>query len=119
ADDKAGVAVIVSAAAELLAHSEIPHGVVRIAFTPDEEIGRGANHFDVERFGCLCAYTLDGGSRGELESESFSADLMTITFHGFNTHPGYAKGKMINAIKVAADFIHRLPTDRLSPESTD
>ena len=119
ADDKAGVAEIVTAAEYLMAHAEIPHGVVRIAFTPDEEIGRGANHFDVARFGCLCAYTLDGGSRGELESESFSADLMTITFHGFNTHPGYAKGKMINAIKLAADFIHRLPSDRLSPESTD
>ena len=119
ADDKAGVAEIVTAAEYLMSHREIPHGVVRVAFTPDEEIGRGANHFDVARFGCLCAYTLDGGSRGELESESFSADLMTITFHGFNTHPGYAKGKMINAIKIAADFIHRLPPDQLSPESTD
>ncbi|HET9833391.1 MAG TPA: peptidase T, partial [Vicinamibacterales bacterium] len=119
ADDKAGVAEIVTAAEYLIAHPEIPHGVVRLAFTPDEEIGRGANHFDVARFGCLCAYTLDGGSRGELESESFSADLMTIAFHGFNTHPGYAKGKMINAIKVAAHFIHRLPSDRLSPETTD
>jgi len=119
ADDKAGVAEIVTAAEHLMTHPEIPHGVVRIAFTPDEEIGRGANHFDVERFGCRCAYTLDGGSRGELESESFSADLITLTFHGFNTHPGYAKGTMINAIKLAADFIHRLPSDRLSPESTD
>src|SRR5215467_3425306 len=119
ADDKAGVAEIVTAADYLIAHPEIPHGVVRLAFTPDEEIGRGANHFDVARFGCLCAYTLDGGSRGELESESFSADLLTLTFHGFNTHPGYAKGKMINAIKIAADFIHRLPPDQLSPESTE
>ena len=118
ADDKAGVAEIVTAAEYLLAHPEIPHGVVRIAFTPDEEIGRGANHFDVARFGCVCAYTLDGGSRGEVESESFSADQMTVTFHGFNTHPGYAKGTMINAIKVAAGFIHRLPVDTLSPEST-
>ena len=119
ADDKAGVAAIVTAAEYLLSHPEISHGVVRVAFTPDEEIGRGANHFDVGRFGCLCAYTLDGGSRGELEFESFSADLMTLTFHGFNTHPGYAKGKMVNAIKIAADFIHRLPHDRLSPETTD
>jgi len=119
ADDKAGVAEIVTAAEYLIAHPEIPHGVVRLAFTPDEEIGRGANHFDVARFGCRCAYTLDGGSRGELESESFSADLMTIAFHGFNTHPGYAKGTMINAIKVAAHFIHHLPSDRLSPETTD
>ena len=118
ADDKAGVAEIVTAAEYLLAHPEIPHGTVRIAFTPDEEIGRGANHFDVARFGCTCAYTLDGGSRGEVESESFSADLMTVTFHGFNTHPGYAQGTMINAIKIAADFIHRLPSGSLSPEST-
>ncbi len=118
ADDKAGVAEIVTAAAYLVAHPEIAHGVVRIAFTPDEEIGRGANHFDVARFGCACAYTLDGGSRGEVESESFSADLMTVTFHGFNTHPGYARDTMINAIKVAADFVHRLPSGTLSPETT-
>jgi tripeptide aminopeptidase len=109
----------VTAAEHLLAHPEIAHGAVRIAFTPDEEIGRGANHFDVARFGCVCAYTLDGGSRGELEFESFSADLMTLTFHGFNTHPGYAKGKMINAIKIAADFVHRLPHDAVAPEVTD
>jgi tripeptide aminopeptidase len=119
ADDKAGVAEIVSAAAYLVAHPEIPHGVVRLAFTPDEEIGRGATHFDVGRFACHCAYTLDGGSRGEVENESFSADAMTIVFHGFNTHPGYAKGRMVNAIKVAADFIHHLPADGLSPETTD
>jgi len=118
ADDKAGVAVIVSAAAELLAHPEIPHGVVRIAFTPDEEIGRGANRFDVARFGAAGAYTFDGGSIGELEFESFSADLMQVTFVGFNTHPGYAKGQMINAIKAAARFVDRLPGDRLSPETT-
>jgi tripeptide aminopeptidase len=118
ADDKAGVAEIVTAAGYLIGHPEIPHGVVRIAFTPDEEIGRGANHFDVARFGCACAYTLDGGSRGEVESESFSADLMTVTFFGFNTHPGYARGRMLNAIKIAADFVHRLPVDRLSPETT-
>ena len=119
ADDKAGVAEIVTAAEYLMSHPEIPHGVVRIAFTPDEEIGRGANHFDVTRFGCACAYTLDGGGRGEVEAESFSADLMTLTFYGFNTHPGYAKGKMINAIKVAANFICRLPAGALSPESTE
>jgi len=119
ADDKAGVAEIVTAAEYLMSHPEIPHGVVRIAFTPDEEIGRGANHFDVARFGCACAYTLDGGGRGEVEAESFSADLMTLTFYGFNTHPGYAKGKMINAIKVAANFICRLPAGALSPESTE
>jgi tripeptide aminopeptidase len=119
ADNKAGVAEIVTAAAYLTAHPEIPHGIVRVAFTPDEEIGRGAVHFDVARFGCRCAYTVDGGDRGEVESESFSADAMTLVFHGFNTHPGYAKGRMVNAIKVAADFVHRLPSDRVSPETTD
>jgi len=118
ADDKAGVAEIVTAAEYLMAHPEVAHGTIRIAFTPDEEIGRGANHFDVARFGCACAYTLDGGSRGEVEGESFSADAVTLIFHGFNTHPGYAKGRMINAIKVAADFIHRLPPD-LAPETTE
>jgi tripeptide aminopeptidase len=119
ADNKAGVAEIVSAAAHLIDHPEIPHGTIRVAFTPDEEVGRGTAHFDVARFGARFAYTMDGGSRGEVESESFSADAMTVTFHGFNTHPGYAKGRMINAIRIAADFIHRLPIDSLSPETTD
>jgi tripeptide aminopeptidase len=119
ADDKAGVAEIMTAAAWLAAHPEIPHGPVRIAFTPDEEIGRGTKHFDVARFGAAFAYTLDGGPRGEIESESFSADAMTITFHGFNTHPGYARGRMVNAIKIAAAFIDALPKDALSPETTD
>lgn len=119
ADDKAGVAEIVTAAEYLLAHPEIAHGTVRIAFTPDEEVGRGTMHFDLGRFGAAYAYTLDGGSRGDVESESFSADAMTVTFYGFNTHPGYAKGRMVNAIKVAADFISRLPADRLSPETTE
>jgi tripeptide aminopeptidase len=119
ADDKAGVAEIMAAAEYLIQHPEIAHGAVRIAFTPDEEIGRGATHFDVGRFGAVCAYTLDGGNAGELEWESFSADAMTVTFKGFNTHPGYAKDRMINAIKLAAEFIARLPTDRLSPETTD
>jgi tripeptide aminopeptidase len=118
ADDKAGVAAIVAAAGHLVSHPEIPHGRIRIAFTPDEEIGRGANRFDVARFGASCAYTLDGGNCGELEFESFSADVMRVTFIGFNTHPGYAKGKMVNAIKAAARFIDRLPPDRLSPETT-
>lgn len=93
----------------LIAHPEIPHGAVRIAFTPDEEIGRGTQCFDVAAFGAMCAYTMDGGLRGEVEIESFSADAMTVTFHGFNTHPGYAKGRMVNAIKVAAAFIDSLP----------
>ena len=119
ADDKAGVAEIMTAAAWLVAHPEIPHGTVRIAFTPDEEIGRGTKHFDVAKFGAAFAYTLDGGPRGEIESESFSADAMTVTFHGFNTHPGYARGRMVNAIKIAAAFIDALPRDTLSPETTD
>jgi tripeptide aminopeptidase len=119
ADDKAGIAEIVSAAEHLMEHPEIPHGPVRIAFTPDEEIGRGANHFDVKRFGAVCAYTLDGGGRGELEFESFSADAITVTFRGFNTHPGYAKDRMVNAIRVAANFVARLPRDQMSPETTE
>lgn len=119
ADNKAGVAEIMTAAAHLLAHPEIPHGAIRIGFTPDEEVGRGTQHFDVRKFGAAYAYTMDGGRRGELEVESFSADAMTVTFHGFNTHPGYAKGRMVNAIKAAAAFIERLPRDRMSPETTD
>ena len=119
ADDKAGVAEMVTAAAYLMAHPEIPRGAVRVGFTPDEEVGRGTRHFDVARFGAVCAYTLDGGDRGEVESESFSADAMTLTFVGFNTHPGYAKGRLVNAIKVAATFIASLPAGRLSPETTE
>jgi tripeptide aminopeptidase len=118
ADDKAGVAAIVAAAEYLMARPDIIHGPLRLAFTPDEEIGRGADHFDVARFGAVCAYTLDGGGRGELEIESFSADAITATFKGFNTHPGYAQGRMVNAIKVAADFIARFPRGDMSPEST-
>ena len=118
ADDKAGVAEIMAAAEHLMAHPEIPHGPVRIAFTCDEEIGRGADHFDVARFGARCAFTLDGGSRGELEVENFSADAMILSFQGFNTHPGYGKGRMINAIRVASDFVTRLPRGE-APETTE
>ncbi len=118
ADDKAGVAEIMGAAEWLSRHPEIPHGVVRLGFTPDEEVGQGTRFFDVARFGAHCAYTLDGGRAGELQTETFSADSIHCVFHGFNTHPGYAKGKMVNAIKVAADFIARLPPGRLSPETT-
>jgi tripeptide aminopeptidase len=118
ADDKAGVAEIMAAVEHLVAHPEIPHGTIRIAFTPDEEIGRGANHFDVDRFGAACAYTLDGGGRGELEYESFSADLFTVTFKGFNTHPGYAQGRMVNSIRAAADFVASLPRAEMTPETT-
>jgi tripeptide aminopeptidase len=119
ADDKAGVAVIVEAAAQLMTRTDVRHGRIRICFTPDEEIGRGANRFDVARFGAAYAFTLDGGGAGELEYESFSADVMRVTFAGFNTHPGYAKGRMVNAIRAAARFVDRLPRERLSPETTD
>jgi tripeptide aminopeptidase len=118
ADNKAGVAEIVTAAEYLMAHPEIPHGPIKVAFTPDEEVGRGTQHFDVDAFGATYAYTMDGSARGELEYESFSADAMTLTFVGFNTHPGYAKDRLINAIKVAADFISHLPR-AMSPEATD
>jgi tripeptide aminopeptidase len=119
ADNKSGVAEIMTAAEYLLAHPEIPHGAIRIAFTPDEEVGHGTKYFDVPAFGASCAYTMDGGARGELEFESFSADAISIAFRGFNTHPGFAKGRMINAIKLAARFVERLPPDRLSPETTE
>lgn len=119
ADDKAGVAEIMAAAEYLMAHPEIPHGKIRVVFTPDEEVGRGTEHIDVEKIGARFGYTLDGGGHAQVECETFSADGMSITFHGCNTHPGYAKGKMINSIKVAADFIHRLPKDGLSPEKTE
>ena len=118
ADNKAGVAEIMGAMEYLLNHPEIAHGEVRIGFTPDEEVGSGTRYFDVERFGADCAYTVDGETLAELQVETFSADAITATFHGFNTHPGFAKGKMVNAIKVAADFIARLPKDGLSPETT-
>jgi tripeptide aminopeptidase len=119
ADNKAGVAEIVAAAEYLVAHPEIPHGTIRVGFTPDEEVGNGTKYFDVAKFGARYAYTMDGETLGEIEMETFSADAMTVTFQGFNTHPGYAKGKMVNAIKVAADFISRLPKDGLSPETTE
>ena len=118
ADNKAGVAEVVAAAEYLIQHPEIPHGKIRVGFTPDEEVGNGVKFFDVKRFGAVAAYTMDGESRGHLEAETFSADAMTITFQGFNTHPGLAKGKMINSIKILADFLTRLPKDRLSPETT-
>ncbi len=119
ADDKAGVAEIVAAAEHLMKHPEIPHGAVRIGFTPDEEVGGGTRYFDIPKFGAAFAYTMDGEGRGNVDTQTFSADAMTVTLRGFNTHPGYAKGKMLNSIKIAADFIARLPKDRLSPETTE
>ena len=118
ADDKAGVAVVMAAVEHLVRNPNIPHGTLRIAFTPDEEIGRGVRQFDIARFGARYAYTLDGAGLGTLEAETFSADSMTVTFQGRNTHPGFATGVMVNALKVAADFISRLPKDTLSPERT-
>jgi len=119
ADNKAGVAECVAAAEYLMQHPGIPHGAIRLGFTPDEEVGGGTKYFDVKRFGAFCAYTMDGEELGEVEMETFSADSMTITFEGFNTHPGFAKGKMINSIKIAGDFLARLPRERLSPETTE
>jgi tripeptide aminopeptidase len=118
ADNKAGVAEIMGAVDYLVSHPEIAHGPIRIGFTPDEEVGSGTEYFDVERFGAYCAYTMDGETLGELQVETFSADAITVTFQGLNTHPGFARGKMVNAIKVAAEFITRLPKEELSPETT-
>jgi len=118
ADNKAGVAAIVALAEYLMAHPEIPHGTLRLGFTPDEEVGTGTRYFDVERFAAKYAYTIDGESLGQIEAESFSADSVSVTFHGWNTHPGLAHGKMVNSIKVAADFIAKLPRDGLAPETT-
>ncbi len=119
ADNKAGVAEIMDAVNYLLRHPEVKHGPMKICFTPDEEVGRGTEKFDLKKFGAKYAYTVDGQSRGEVEIESFSADAMIITFQGKNIHPGYAKGKMINSVKVAARFIEKLPKDYLSPETTE
>lgn len=118
ADDKAGIAAIISAMQYLLEHNEIKHGEVRIAFTPDEEIGRGADHFDVKKFGCQWAYTIDGGTIGELEYENFNAAVAKITVKGRNIHPGYAKDKMQNASQLAIYFNNQLPTTE-RPEHTE
>ena len=118
ADDKAGIAEIVQAMCYLRDHKEIKHGDIRIAFNPDEEIGMGAHHFDVEKFGCEWAYTMDGGDVGELEFENFNAASAKITIKGISVHPGYAKGKMINANALAAELANMLPQDQ-TPETTE
>lgn len=118
ADDKAGIAEIVSAMEYLLAHPEIKHGKVRVGFNPDEEIGLGAHHFDVKKFGCDWAYTMDGGELGEIEFENFNAAGAKIEINGVSVHPGYAKEKMVNAALVAADFIHRMPATE-TPATTE
>lgn len=118
ADDKAGIAEIVSAVVYLQQHPEIKHGKIRIGFNPDEEIGLGAHKFDVEKFGCSWAYTMDGGEVGELEFENFNAASAKIVFKGRNVHPGYAKHKMINSIRVANRFMAMLPSHE-TPEHTE
>ena len=118
ADDKAGIAEIIEAMCFLRNHPEIKHGDIRIAFNPDEEIGMGAHHFDVEQFGCEWAYTMDGGDVGELEFENFNAASAKVTIKGVSVHPGYAKGKMVNANALAAEFIQLLPADE-RPETTE
>ncbi len=119
ADNKAGVAEIMDAVNYLLTHPEVKHGDIKICFTPDEEVGRGTEKIDLKKLGAKYAYTVDGSSRGEIESETFSADAVVIKFLGKNIHPGYAKGIMINSIKIAAAFIEKLPKDTLSPETTE
>lgn len=118
ADDKAGIAAIVGAVAYLKEHPEIKHGKIRIGFTPDEEIGQGADHFDVAKFGCDWAYTIDGGQIGELEYENFNAAIAKIVFKGRNVHPGYAKNKMINACHLATEFDAWMPSEE-KPEHTE
>ncbi|WP_278036155.1 peptidase T [Flavobacterium nitratireducens] len=117
ADDKAGITEIITAMEYLINHPEIKHGKIRVGFTPDEEIGRGAHFFDVEKFGCDWAYTMDGSQIGELEYENFNAAGAKITFKGKSVHPGYAKGKMINSMLIANAFINELPADEV-PERT-
>ena len=117
ADDKAGITEIVTAMEYLINNPEIKHGKIRVGFTPDEEIGRGAHHFDVEKFGCEWAYTMDGSQVGELEYENFNAAGAKITFKGKSVHPGYAKGKMINSMLIANDFISKLPKGE-TPQET-
>lgn len=119
ADDKAGVAEIMDLANFLMAHPDIPHGEVKILFTPDEEVGKGTAKVDLKKLGADFGFTLDGGDAGSLEDETFSADGVTVVIHGVIAHPGYAKGKMINAMKIAGEILAFLPKDRLSPESTD
>jgi tripeptide aminopeptidase len=118
ADDKAGVAEIMAAAAYLVAHPEVPHGTIKVAFNPDEEVGRGVIHFPVESFGVHAAYTMDGSTIGEIQEETFSGAQVRMRIRGRSIHPGLAKGELVNAIKLAADLVARLPQDRLSPETT-
>lgn len=118
ADDKAGVAEIMAAVRYLASRPEIPHGTVKVAFNPDEEIGTGVVHFPVDSFGATVAYTVDGSTAGELQAETFSGAQVRMRIHGRSIHPGWAKGELVNAIKVVGEILSRLPQDRLSPETT-
>ena len=118
ADDKAGIAEIMTAMDYFIKNPDVKHGKVRVAFNPDEEIGLGAHHFDVEKYGCQFAYTMDGGEIGELEYENFNAAGAKVTFYGTNVHPGYAKNKMVNSMKIATKFMATVPANE-SPEYTD
>jgi len=118
-DDKAGVAEIMDLANFLMTNKDVKHGEIKILFTPDEEVGRGTEKVDLKKLGADFAYTLDGGNTGSLEDETFSADAVEVIIHGVIAHPGYAKGKMINAMKIAGEILAALPKDRLSPESTE
>ena len=118
ADDKAGVAAIMAAVAHLSAHPELPRPTLRIAFTPDEEVGHGATLFDIPAFGARCAYTIDGSKLGELQDESFNAVEVRIKVLGVGVHPGFATGKLVNALRIAAEIVAALPADRLTPETT-
>lgn len=118
ADDKAGIAVIMEAAAHLQSHPEVPHGPIRICFTCDEEIGHGVDHVDLAKLGARVGYTLDGGATSEIDTETFSADLAVVTVTGVNIHPALAKGAMVNAVRIASEFVSRLPRLALAPEAT-
>jgi tripeptide aminopeptidase len=119
ADDKAGIAIIMDMANYFITHPEIKHGTIRILFTPDEEIGRGVNKVDIKKLGADFGYTLDGGERGAFTDETFSADGVQLVINGVITHPGYAKGKLVNALKIAGEILASLPRAELSPETTD
>jgi tripeptide aminopeptidase len=119
ADDKSGIAVIMTAAAHLIAHPEVPHGPIRVCFTCDEEIGHGVDHVEIDKLGVVCGYTLDSEGSGRVDSETFSADLAIVTVTGVNTHPSVGKGVMVNALRILSEFITKLPTDTLCPETTD
>jgi len=119
ADDKSGIAEILAAVAYLAAHPELPHGPVKVAFNPDEEVGRGVIHFPVDTFGVAAAYTVDGSTAGEVQMETFSGAQVRMHVRGRAIHPGLAKGELVNAIKLASAIVERLPKDRLSPETTD